>query len=124
MPKPLCQTTFQTKLLHQATPQAGYKSLPTLSSFFGSKALKKHVCVLSHSIALKSYKMFSKLDKNTVTVDQSCRNSSPKRKYFELKKNQRQIRFDVLHFKADDWPNNSPQIQSQNSERFFMKSGI
>ena len=30
--------------------------------------------------------MFSKLDKNT--VDQSCKNSSPKRKYFELKKSE------------------------------------
>ena len=64
--------------------------------------------------------MFLKLDKNA--ADQSCKNSSPKRKYVELKKSQ--TRFGVLHVKAADWPNNSPQIQSQNSERFFMKSGF
>ena len=94
--------------------------MPTLSSFSGTKALRKRVCILSHSIAVKSYQMFSKLDKNT--VDQSCKNSSPKRTYFEFKKSQ--TRFGVLHVKVANWPHNSPHIQSQNSEGFFVKSGI
>ena len=64
--------------------------------------------------------MFSKLDKNT--VDRSRENRSPKRKYFEIQKSQ--TGFGVLHVKLHNWLNNSPQIQSQTSEGFFVTSGI
>ena len=76
------------------------------------------VCVFSHSVAVTSSKMFSKLDKST--VDQSCENRSPKRKYFEIQKSQ--TRFGVLRVKLHKWPHNSPQIQSQNSEGSFVTS--
>ena len=90
--------------------------MPILSSFSGKKALRKRVCVLSHSNAVKSHKMCSKLDKNT--VDQSCKNSSPKRKYLELEKSDALC---VLHVKVANWPHNSLQI---NSVAKFEKSGI
>ena len=74
------------------------------NAFFRNQSTKKRVCVFSHSVALTSSKVFSKLDKST--LEQLCKNSSPKRKYFEIQKSQ--TRFGVLHVKLHKWPHNSP----------------